>query len=308
MTLRPTRRDFFSATLAAGLSLTAAEAIEPIRRTGKPKLTPSLAAYSFHRYLDLSTKPKPSMTLEDFIDLGAKLELPAVELTAYYFPRTTPEYLKQIKERCTRHGLAVSGTAVGNDFCWPDKKKQQEQLDHVRRWVEHTALLGAPTMRIFAGHVRKPDMEIDARKRAVEMIEKACEHAGKHRVKLALENHGGITATAEQLLAIVKAVKSDWFGVNLDTGNFHTPDPYDDLTRAAPYAVVVQLKTEVYYQRPAKDRGKPRLERKDADLKRLTDILRKAGYQGYVALEYEAKEGPKTAVPRYVKQLKKYMG
>ncbi len=301
--VRSTRRDFLHAALAAGLSAGVASGIEPIRRTGKPKLTASLAAYSFHRYLNLAAKPKPAMTLEEFIDLGAKLELPAVELTAYYFPRTTMDYLKAIKARCGGHGLAVSGTAVGNDFCWPDRKKQQEQLDHVRRWVEHTALLGAPTMRIFAGSVRKPDTEEDARKRAVELIEKACEHAGKHRVKLALENHGGITATAEQLLAIVKAVRSDWFGVNLDTGNFHTPDPYADMVKAAPYAVVVQMKTEVFIER-----AKKKLERKEADLERVTDILRKAGYQGYIALEYEAKEDPKTAVPRYVKEMKKYMG
>jgi sugar phosphate isomerase/epimerase len=305
---RSTRRDFFRAALAAGFSLSLARAIEPIRWTGKAKLTASLAAYSYNRYLDLRRKPKPAMTLEDFIDIGAKLELPAVELTAYYFPRTTEQYLKTVKARCQKHGLAVSGTAIGNDFCLADKKKQQEQLDHVRRWVEHSALLGARTVRIFAGNVRKPDNEEEARKRAIELIEKACEHAAKYKIRLALENHGGITATAEQLLAIVKAVRSDWFGVNLDTGNFHTPDPYDDLARAAPYAVVVQLKTEVFYESPAKEKGKKKVQRKEADLKRVTDILRKVGFQGYVALEYEAAEDPKTAVPKYVKEMKKYMG
>jgi sugar phosphate isomerase/epimerase len=308
MTPRLTRRQFCHAALAAGLSAGAARAIDPIRRTGKPRLTASLAAYSYNRYLDLRGKKKPTMTIEEFIDLGAGLELPAVELTAYYFPRTTPEYLKEIKARCDKHGLAVSGTAVGNDFCWPDKKKQEEQLDHVKRWVEHSAALGAKTMRIFAGNLRKPDTEDEARKQTVELIERACAHAGKHRVTLALENHGGITATAEQLLAIVKAVKSDWFGVNLDTGNFHTPDPYADLAAAAPYAVVVQLKTEVIREVPAKDKGKKGRQREEADLKRKTDILRKAGYQGYVALEYEAAADPKVAVPRYVKELKKYMG
>src|SRR5262249_59592817 len=99
-------------------------------------------------------------------------------------------------------------------------------------------------------------------------------------------------------LAIVKAVKHDWFGVNLDTGNFHTPDPYADLAKAAPYAVVVQVKTEVHPQ------GK---KTEEADLKKVTDILRKANYQGYVALEYEAKEDPRTAVPRAIAELKKLM-
>ena len=161
-----------------------------------------------------------------------------------------------------------------------------------------SAMLGAKTMRIFAGNVRKGDNEADARKRCIEAMERACEYAGKHKLILALENHGGITGEREQMLALVKAVKSDWFGVNLDTGNFRTPDPYADLARLAPYAVVVQLKTEIA----------PGGRTQAADLKRLTDILRKAGYQGFVALEYEAREDPKVAVPRHLAELKKLLG
>jgi sugar phosphate isomerase/epimerase len=291
-----TRRGF----LAAGLALSAgvASAIEPIRRAGKPELKLSLAAYSFNRYLNLRGKTPPPMTLEDFIDLGAKLDLKALELTAYYFPKTTPDYLKTVKGRCDKHGIAVSGTAVGNDFCDPDKKKQAAQLDAVKEWIDRSAALGAKTMRIFAGTLRRGDTEEEARKRAVDLIQRACDHAAKARVILALENHGGITATADQFLAIVKAVKHDWFGVNLDTGNFHTPDPYGDLAKAAPYAVVVQIKTEVF----------PSNKREAADLKRLTDLLRKATFQGYVALEYEAAEDPRTAGPRVSAELKKLLG
>ena len=290
-----TRRTFLASGLALGAGL--ASAIEPIRRAGKANLKLSLAAYSFNRHLHLGGKTPPTMTLEDFIALGPKLELKALELTAYYFPKTTPAYIKSIRERCDGLGIAVSGTAVGNDFCYLDKKKQTEQLDMVKAWVERSAALGAKTMRIFAGTVRKGDTEDEARKRAIDLIHQACDHAAKSKVILALENHGGITATADQFLAIVKAVKHDWFGVNLDTGNFHTPDPYADLAKAAPYAVVVQIKTEVH----------PSNKREDADLKRLTDILRKATFQGYVALEYEAAEDPRTAVPKAIAELKKYM-
>jgi sugar phosphate isomerase/epimerase len=113
-----------------------------------------------------------------------------------------------------------------------------------------------------------------------------------------LENHGGITGTLDQMLALVRGVKSEWFGVNLDTGNFHTPDPYADLARLAPYAVVVQIKTEI--QR----RGR---KAEPADLKRLLEMLRSANYRGYVALEYEAAEEPRKAVPRHLAELRKLM-
>ena len=39
----------------------------------------------------------------------------------------------------------------------------------------------------------------------------------------------------------------------------------------------------------------------------LADLLRSVGYRGYVALEYEAKEDPKTAVPRHIATLKKLL-
>lgn len=306
MPLRPSRREFVAATLAAGLAAPLARAIEPIKRSGKAKLIPSLAAYSFRQYLDLKGKSKPTMTIEDFIDLCARLELPATELTAYYFPKTTDEYLKSLKKRCDDHKLAVSGTAVGNDFCVSEQDRQKKQLDDVKAWIEHSAVLGAKTMRIFAGNVPKGDKEEDARKRAIELIEKACEHAGKHKVILALENHGGITATSEQLLALVKAVKSEWFGVNLDSGNFRTKDPYADMQKIAPYAVVAQVKTETSVEQPSKDKQKKTYKTEETKLDVVTKMLRDATFQGYVALEYEStKEDPKTAVPKYVKELKK---
>jgi sugar phosphate isomerase/epimerase len=293
------RRDWLAACAAGALCAPAAPAIEPIARAGGPKLKLSLAAYSFRQWLDLKKKPKPDMSLADFIDFAAAQEIDAVELTAYYFAETTPEYLAALKARATRLGLDVSGTAVGNNFCVPDPDKLKAELAMVKAWVEHTSRLGGKTIRIFAGNVAKGDSEEKARDRAVATIQEACDYAAKYGIYLALENHGGITGTADQLLAIVKAVKHDAFGVNLDTGNFHTADPYADLERIAPYAVVCQIKTEVH---PA---GK---EVQDADLPRLLDILRKANYRGYVALEYEAKEDAKVAVPRHLATLKRLIG
>jgi sugar phosphate isomerase/epimerase len=296
-----TRRQFLQSSLLAGSGLAVGAgslaAIEPIQRSGPAHLRLSMAAYSFRQAL--TRKPKPEMTLDDFIDLAAGLDLDAVELTAYYFPQTTPEYLAHLKGRCTRLGLDVSGTAVGNNFCVADPDKLRAQIDSVKQWVEHSARLGAKTIRIFAGTVAKGDTEEKARARCVAAIQEACDHAGKFGVFLALENHGGITSTAEQILLLVEAVKHDWFGVNLDTGNFHTADPYADLEKLAPYAVTVQIKTEIHRA------GIKKAE--DADLKRLIGILQAARYRGYVALEYEAAEPARTAVPRHIEALKKLM-
>jgi sugar phosphate isomerase/epimerase len=297
-----TRRVFLGSTVIAGADLAFVNrigAIEPILRPGKSHLRLSIAAYSFHRDLNLMRKPKPAMTLDDFVDFAAAENLDAVELTAYYFPRTTADYLAHLKGKCTRLGLDVSGTAVGNNFCVKDPDKLKRQIGDVKKWVEHSARLGAKTIRIFAGTPEKGDTEVSARERCVAAIQEACDFAGRYGIYLALENHGGITRTIEQTLQLVKAVKHDWFGVNFDTGNFVSVDPYADLVRLAPYAVTVQIKTEI--QRTG-------MKKEDADLARLTGILRAAGYRGYIALEYEAKEEPKTAIPRHLQALRKLMG
>ncbi len=46
-------------------------------------------------------------------------------------------------------------------------------------------------------------------------------------------------------------------------------------------------------------------KRQPSDYGRIVEILRDAGYRGYVALEYEAKEDPKTAIPGHLAALRK---
>lgn len=282
-----TRRSFIKAAGAVGM-------IDPIKRRGASHMKLSLAAYSFREYL---TGPKKSMTLEDFVDLCADYNLDGVEPTSYYFPEpVTPEYLQRLRRRAFLLGLEVSGTAIGNTFTHPPGPELTKQIAHTKKWIEHAAQLGAPVIRIFAGNLQKGTSEADARKWCIEAIHQCCQYAGQHGIILALENHGGIVSSVDQILSIVREVQSEWFGVNLDTGNFRSADPYQDLARLAPYAVTVQVKTEI--SGPGGTRGA-------ADMGRIIGLLKTAGYRGFVALEYEAKEDPKTAVPRHLRELRK---
>ena len=291
------RRDFLRTSAVAGLAPSLASAIDPIKRPGpKPDLKLSLAAYSFNKALDLK---KPTMTLFDFIDLAADLPLDAVELTSYYWAETTDAYLDKLKAYCEKKKLAISGVPVGNTFTLKDDAKRAVEIQKVKDWTARAAKLGAKTVRIFAGKLEDGEKLADAQKRVVDAMNECCEVAEKLGVFLALENHGGITDTPEHLLELVKPVKSPALGVNIDTGNFNTPDPYADIAKIAPYGVVSQVKTEV---NPG---GKKKVE---ADLSRVVKILKDANFHGYVALEYEAAEDPKVAVPRTVKELRKLIG
>jgi sugar phosphate isomerase/epimerase len=301
ITMQPTtRRDFLKgAALAAaagpiGLGARPALAIPPIGRTRPSHLKLSIAAYSYRQFL---TGQAPRMDLFDFVNQAADMALDAVELTSYYFPTDlTSQYLHRLKQHAFTLGLDVSGTSVGNNFCLPDGPERDKQLELVRIWVDRAAELDAPVIRIFAGRQAPGDSEDTAVERAIAGIKAALPYAAEKGVTLALENHGGITSTPEQLLRLVKAVDAPNFGVNLDTGNFHGVDPYADLEVLAPYAVNVQVKTEIT----------PRAGKKqDADLARVVDVLRQARYSGYVVLEYEAAEDPMTAIPRHIKTLRK---
>jgi sugar phosphate isomerase/epimerase len=280
-----TRRSFLGAA--------AAVAIDPIKRHGPPRMKLSLAAYSFRAALTGSRK---SMTLEDFIDRAAAWDLDAVEPTSYYFPDpATPEYCRKLRRHAFLLGLGISGTAIRNTFAHPPGPERDREVAHVKRWVDLAVDLGAPTIRIFAGDLHKGTTEAQARGWCIDAIHECCEHAARRGVILALENHGGIVSTVDQLLSIVKAIDSDWFGVNWDSGNFRSADPYGDLAKAAPYAVVAQVKTEVW----------PNGVRQEADLARVIGILRASGYRGFVALEYEAEQDPFVAVPGYLKDLRR---
>ncbi len=286
------RRQFLAAS-ALVASGGIASAIDPIKRPGtKPDLKLALAAYSFNKALDVK---KGTMTMFDFIDLAADLPLDAVELTSYYWAESTEEYAEKLRAHATKKKLAISGVPVRNDFCQRDEAARKKDIAHVKKWLALAAKVGAKTVRIFAGTLPKGDELADAQKRVVDAMNECCEAAEKHGVVLALENHGGITDTPEHLLDLVKPVKSMWLGVNIDTGNFHTADPYADIAKIAPYGVVSQVKTEVF----------PNNKREEADLPKVVKMLKDANFHGFVALEYEAKDDPKVAVPKYVKELRK---
>lgn len=299
-----TRRGFLGAAAAGGTALAMGAptlAAEPIARAHGSRFGLSLAAYSFNRLLprrgNAASQASAKMHMADFVDFCARMQLDACEPTAYYFPETiTTESLMAVKGQAFRLGLDISGTAIGNDFCLPPGPERDAELAAAREWIDHAAALGAPVIRIFAGKVPSGDTEAAALERCIEGIDACLDYAATKGVFLALENHGGITATPEQMLRIVRGVKdSPWFGVNFDSGNFRTADPYGDLAQIAPYAVNAQIKVSMHPEGGGRER---------ADFRRVLDILRDAGYRGYIVLEYEESEDPFEAIPPLLDELR----
>ncbi|NIP95597.1 MAG: sugar phosphate isomerase/epimerase [Akkermansiaceae bacterium] len=233
------------------------------------------------------------MDMIGFIDYCAEHGCDGAELTSYFFPGDADEaYFAKLKRHAFLRGVEVSGTAIGNDFSHGKGEKLDAEVAEAKRWLDKAVMMGAPHVRFFAGTgsgFAKGDERVEA---AVAALKECADHAGRRGVFIGIENHGGITS--ELLLQLVKEVDSPWVGISLDSGNWVSDDPYADFARCAPLAVNVQLKVHM----PG---GKA------ADLPRLIGALRKARYQGYVALEYES-DKPDEEIPGYLAALRKLVG
>lgn len=286
------------AALTTAAAAAPAFAIEPFKRAGAPRMRLSLAGYSFRdSFIHGNKKSAEGKRIDmiQFIDYCADHGCEGAELTSYYFPPdANAEYFLNLRRHAFLRGITISGSAVGNNFAVPKGDKRDAEIASVKKWIQNAATLDAPHIRIFAGAAPKDLSKDEAKKLCVSAVEECAAEAGKHGIFLGLENHGGIVAEPQDLLDMVREIKSPWVGINLDTGNFRTDDPYRDLEMCAPYAVNVQVKSEI------QKRGQ---KKELADIKRLVKILRDVNYQGFVALEYEAAEDAWTAVPRLLKEL-----
>ena len=77
------------------------------------------------------------------------------------------------------------------------------------------------------------------------------------------------------------------------TGN-RRDDAYRQIEMCAPYATNVHFKTHVTVER----------QEQVADWSRILGILGKAGYRGYLALEYESLDNPVVEVPKLIAKMR----
>ena len=292
------------ASSALALSSIPAIAREAFHRSGGPRFQLGLAAYSLRNYFSFSRgrKQDPAqdgkpLDMYRFIDYCVEQGVDAAEHTSYFFdPNIQDETFLDIKRYAFERGVAISGTAIGNNFTIGAGPKLEEEIAKAMTWIDRASLLGAPHVRFFAGTGKQLQQDPKRMDEACAAIEKCAQHAAKRGVFIGIENHGNLTS--EQMLEIMDRVQSPWVGINLDTGNFWSDDPYGDLEKCAPYAVNVQVKVSM---------KKPNGEHYPADLDRVGKILKEASYQGYVILEYEDAE-PYQNIPESLNRLRQSLG
>ncbi len=245
-------------------------------------------AYS---YRDLLTAGK--MTLEEFLDIARDLGLDGVEMTSYYFPETTKEYLVYIKREIFLRGLELSATALGGNFADADEDKRRTQIASVKEWIMNSAILGSPVLRVFAGPC--PDgVERSVAEQWVRDGLAECAELGKAEgVVVALENHGGLTDDADSTLALVEPLNDPWVRINLDYGNFKG-DVHEQFARCAPMTATTHAKVSCMQDG----------ERKPVDYRQVVRTMRGAGYVGFINIEYEEPDEPVEGMDRFAAYLR----
>ena len=251
----------------------------PVPRVGGPKLKLSLNAYSFDGPLrERLDNPDRGMSLFDVLEYCARRDFDAIDPTGYYFPgypdAPSDAYLNRFKRRAFELGLDISGTGARNDFATADKATRAAGVERVKRWIEVAAHMGAPVLRVFAGPRPEGYSWEQAATWMVDELGRCVDHGERYGVIVGVQNHGGMLQTADEMLAIVRMVDSDWLGLVVDTGWFTSADPYEDIARVIPNAVNWQIKERLHG-----NEGAP------TDLRRLARILWDSDYRGYIPIE-----------------------
>lgn len=229
------------------------------------------------------------MDLFGVCDFCAKHDIEAVDLTGYFFPgypkAPADGYVNRMKRYVHDRGITISGTGVKNDFATADNAVRAEGVELTKVWIEVTARLGAPVVRVFAGPQTKTptDSQVAANGAQREDVEgwmaealRACaEHGEKFDVIVAVQNHGDFISTGPEHLSLLQRVNHEWCGPLVDTGKYLTDDPYADIAMMVPHAVNWRIKETL-----GSSVKSPR-----TDFVKLGKIIHDGGYRGFVPIE-----------------------
>ena len=254
----------------------------------EPRFKPAICAYSFRNELKAKR-----MTYADLIAMASDTGAEGVDFTTYWLPDTASATLAPLKRLAYRSAVQIYTIGTRVALAQPTPELQSATLEDLRKWCDVAEELGASHIRVFGGRTPPGATEEQTIAWAAETFRRCAELASQRGITLGIEDDGGIWVTAGPPLSLMQKVDSPWAGINLDVGNF-SDNAYAQIQQCAPYATNVHLKTEVRVN----GHSEP------ADWAQILRILGKAGYRGYLALEYEATEDPPATVPKLITRLR----
>lgn len=255
-----------------------------------------LCSWSCHKSITSGKMDVPKL----FNFCAKELQLGGMDIIAELLPRSDRKSLLEYKKMATDLAITISALSPGNDFGKPSAAERKKQVQTLKKWIDAAYILGTPVLRIFSGWPPRGE----SKKLWPEMVKciKECEKsAAAAGVTMAIEPHndGGFLPTAVESLRLVKEIGSPWVKLNVDTGNYHDPDPYKGIAETMPYAVHMHAKCHHIAQDGRE---------LEFDYDKIFTILKKSAYRGFLNLEFEGQDmhgqDEMVYIPKAVKMLK----
>lgn len=254
------------------------------------------------------------MDLFSFIERTYALRLDGMDIHMRAFASKEPKYLREVRMRSLRRGLAISYLGVSNNF-GVAKKDLPAQVAMVKEGADVAAFMGVPLVRVFAAWVRDGADEEQMWAQMISCFQEIAAYGEEKGVMIGLHNHnhGCVTRTGKDVRRILETVNHPYFTHILDTGQYvgspgasgsggrmdQVEQLYASIEETAPLAVHVRAK--IYRIQTGEETW--------LDYPRIFKILNRIGYNGWVSIVYEgqAVESEETAVPKAVAYLRRFV-
>lgn len=240
----------------------------------------SLAQWSLHKAIRsrmITNLDFPLIAREHFGVSG-------IEFVNTLWEAPTQDYVARLRrnmETAGTIGVLIMCDGEGQMGHSDAKLRDRAAANHFK-WVDYAAELGCSAIRtnMYADKPPSTPEEVDEfLKHCDESFTKLCEYAKAAKINVLIENHGGISSNPDVVVRLMKLVDMPNFGTLPDFGNFPKEiDRYAAIEKLMPYAKGCSLK--------CMDFG-PDGKETTIDLARCMEIAKKAGYRGWVGIEYE---------------------
>jgi L-ribulose-5-phosphate 3-epimerase len=274
------RRRFLttSASLFAGASFAPVLAgSSPTAR--EPLFKISLAEWSLHK--ELFAKKIVNL---DFPGVARALGIEAVEYVNSFFKEQVKDadYLKELNARCKGEGvqsLLIMCDGLG-ELGDPTEAKRKQAVSNHAVWLDAAKALGCHSIRVNAASAGSFE---EQQKLAADGLRALTELGAKRDLNVIVENHGGLSSNGKWLAGVMKLVDHPRCGTLPDFGNFRVKgdewyDRYLGVEELMPFAKAVSAKSHDFNEQGEETR---------TDYARMLGIVLKAGYRGFVGVEYE---------------------
>ena len=250
----------------------------------------SLAQWSLHNALQ-----KGQMDNLDFAATAKqKFGINAIEYVNQFFKDKAKDkaYLNQMKLRALENDVEQLLIMVDGEggLAQTDDYKRNRAVDNHYKWVDAAKHLGCHSIRVNA-YTESTSMD-DAHKAAVHGLGKLGEYARILEINVIVENHGGFSSNSKWLTGIMKELNQPNIGTLPDFGNFcinGSPNPekeecnewydrYQGVAEMMPYAFAVSAKSNNFDKNG---------DEKHTDYMKMLKIVKDAGYNEYIGIEYE---------------------